>query len=65
MGFALVLISTLLPGVANALNSIEEIIVTAQKREQNMQDVGVCVTASLVGNIPSQKLLVGGNHELH
>ncbi len=34
----------LMPGLARA-NILEEIVVTAQKREQNLQDVGIAVTA--------------------
>ncbi|GHD20221.1 TonB-dependent receptor [Halioglobus japonicus] len=35
----------LLPGLAQAQGQLEEVIVTAQKREQSMQDVPVAVTA--------------------
>ena len=31
--------------VANAQSALEEVTVTAQKREQNLQDVGISVTA--------------------
>ena len=39
---ALLLFSTALPGRAEVL---EEIVVTAQKREQNLQDVGIAISA--------------------
>ena len=45
---ALAAAATLLPGVAVAQSggfALEEVIVTAQKREQNLQDVGISVTA--------------------
>ena len=43
----LIILATLLPGsvLAQAPPVLEEIIVTAQKREQSLQDVGVAVTA--------------------
>lgn len=36
---------TLIHGNANAAPTLEEVVVTAQKREQSMQDVGISVTA--------------------
>ena len=33
------------PIAANSQNVLEEIVVTAQKREQNIQDVGIAITA--------------------
>ena len=35
----------LLAGMVNAQVILEEVVVTAQKREQNLQDVGIAVTA--------------------
>ena len=40
----LVIISTLLGGGAAIANVLEEVTVTAQKREQNSQDVGIAMT---------------------
>ena len=37
--------SLMLCGVAHAQSMLEEVVVTAQKREQNLQDVGIAVTA--------------------
>ncbi len=43
---ALVLgLSPLVGGIASAANLLEEVVVTAQKREQKLNDVGVAVTA--------------------
>ena len=40
----LVIISTLLGGGAAIANVLDEVTVTAQKREQNSQDVGIAMT---------------------
>lgn len=42
---ALIAATSLVPGAIYAQIFLEEVIVTAQKREQNLQDVGVSVTA--------------------
>ena len=43
----------LIHSVAYAQPSLEEVVVTAQKREQNMQDVGISVTAMSGDNLRS------------
>ena len=45
-GFSVVLLTTFLGSSTISLASVlEEVIVTAQKREQNVQDIGIAITA--------------------
>ena len=43
--FSVILVTTLLSGINAYAQTLEEIIVTAQHREQNLQDVGISVAA--------------------
>ena len=43
--FSFILVTTLLSGINAYAQTLEEIIVTAQHREQNLQDVGISVAA--------------------
>ena len=43
--FKLIVILSLAVPFSTGAQALEEIIVTAQKREQNLQDVGISVTA--------------------
>ena len=67
--FKLAILATILPifiiGISNAQvierEGIEEIIVTAQKTEQNIQDVPIAVTAFDTGSLELQQIETFGD----
>ncbi len=49
-------LSILMVGTANAADAIEEIVVTAQKREQNLQDTPLAITAFSNTNVDERQI---------